>query len=231
MPLKMKELTELTGESKSTILYYLKEGLLPEPAKPKPNVALYSDSCVDIIKFIKYLQKRFAYSIGDIKKIFENNNFDFSNSFDSLVKSIELIGGDSDTIYSKEEFLQNAEISEDELDKYTKKGYLPNNNFSKKELKIVQILKRAKELNLDFALIDAYVKSAKELAKLENQIGYKLLNDDTKPHNQRYELLFELILNLKPYIFNGYTVKEHKENIKEESWNRYLKYQDLYHMY
>jgi DNA-binding transcriptional MerR regulator len=215
MPLKMKELTELTGESKPTILYYLKEGLLPEPAKPKPNVALYSDSCVDIIKFVKYLQKRFSYSIGNIKKIFANNNFDFSNSFDSLVKSLELIGGDSNTIYSLDEFLKNADIAKAELKDYIVKGYLPNNNFSKKELKIVKILKRAKELNLDFALIDTYVKSAKELAKLENQIGSKLLNDDTKPHNKRYELLFDLILNLKPYIFNGYTVKEHKENIKD----------------
>ena len=63
MALKMKELMALSDESKSTILYYIKEGLLPEPSKPKPNVHLYDESCVQILKFIKYLQHNFSYSI------------------------------------------------------------------------------------------------------------------------------------------------------------------------
>jgi len=216
MQYKMKELTELTGESKSTILYYLKEGLLPEPQKPKPNVALYDESCVNIIKFIKYLQNRFSYSINDIKTIFKNNQFEFDNSFESLINSIELIGGDMPSAYSKEEFLKKANITKEELKEFTKKGYIVNSNFSSQELEIAQILKQAKELNLDFALIDKYVKYAKELAKLENTIGSKLLADDTKSHNRRYELLFDLILKLKPYIFNSYTVKEHKQRINDE---------------
>jgi len=55
MALKMKDLIAKSGESKSTILYYIKEGLLPQPQKPKPNVHLYDEVCIDIIKFIKYL--------------------------------------------------------------------------------------------------------------------------------------------------------------------------------
>ena len=216
MSYKMKDLTALTGESKSTILFYLKEGLLPEPKKPKPNVHLYDESCVNIIKFIKYLQKKFSYSIADIKKIFQNNRFDFDNSFESLIQSIELIGTNGDKVYSKEEFLKAANISEDELNSYISKGYIKNTDFTDKELEIIDILKRAKEQNLDFKLIDSYVKTAKELAILENEVGSKLLADDTKSHNSRYELLFDLILNLKPYIFNSYTIKEHKERISDE---------------
>ena len=212
----MKELVELTGESKSTILYYVKEGLLPEPKKPKPNVHLYDESCVNIIKFIKYLQKKFSYSISEIHKIFENNRFDFDNSFESLIQSIELIGTNSDKTYSKEEFLELAGINEQELNSFIESGYLIQSHYTDKELEAVAILKRAKEANLDFSLIDAYVKCAKELATLENEVGYNLLKDDTKSHNRRYELLFDLILNLKPYIFNGYTVKEHQKRINDE---------------
>ncbi len=216
MSLKMKELVELTGESKSTILYYIKEGLLPEPQKPKPNVHLYDESCINIIKFIKYLQKKFSYSISEIHKIFENNRFDFDNSFESLIQSIELIGADSDKSYTKEELLNKAEINEAELENFINSGYLIQSHYTDKELEIIKILKRAKEANLDFKLIDAYVKCARELAVLENEIGQNLLKDDTKSHNKRYELLFDLILNLKPYIFNGYTVKEHQKRINDE---------------
>ena len=216
MPLKMKDLINLTGESKSTILYYLKEGLLPEPIKPKPNVALYDESCVNIIKFIKYLQKKFSYSIADIKRIFENNKFDFDSSFESLIQSIELIGANSSKVYTIDEFLKKSSISKEELDSYIKKGYLIKEQLGDKELEIVDILKRAKEFNLDFRLIDEYVKAAIKLAKLENDVGSKLLADDTKSHNKRYELLFDLILNLKPYIFNSYTIKEHQKRISDE---------------
>ena len=39
--LRMADLVEATGVPKSTILYYVAEGLLPEPVRPKPNVAYY----------------------------------------------------------------------------------------------------------------------------------------------------------------------------------------------
>jgi len=211
MALKMKDLIKLTDTSKSTILYYLKEGLLPEPQKPKPNMAYYDDSCVNIIKFIKYLQKNFSYSINEIKTILKNNKFDFNNSFDSLINSLKILG--SSKQFSKDEFLKEAKISESELNSYIKRGYI-SSNLTQKELEIVDILKKAKELNLDFTLFDRYVSTAKELAKIENDIGSKLLEDDKNIHNERYELLFDIILKLKPYIFNSYTVKEHQERIK-----------------
>jgi len=216
MPLKMKELIEQTGESKSTILYYLKEGLLPEPKKPKPNVALYDDSAVNIIKFIKYLQKNFSYSIAEIKHIFANNRFKFDSSFENLIEAINALRLNSEEEYSKEEFLQLAKIDAKELEEYIQKGYINAGAYGKSEVAITEILKRAKQMGLDFTLIDSYVKMAKELAKLENDIGSGLLNDDSKEHNGRYELLFDIILKLKPYIFNSHTVKEHQKRINDE---------------
>ena len=220
MALKMKELIEQSGESKSTILFYVKEGLLPQPQKPKPNVHLYDESCVDIIKFIKYLQQNFSYSISEIKHIFEHNNFSFDGSFNSMIDSLELIAGGKDTEpVSKQELLDSTGVDEDTLKEYIAKGYIyPRDGFfTTKELQVVQILQRAKELGLDFALIDRYVSVAKELAKLENEIGYKLLDDESSSHNSRYELLFDVILNLKPYIFNMQTVSTHLQNIKDKS--------------
>jgi len=220
MALKMKELMTLSDESKSTILFYIKEGLLPQPQKPKPNVHLYDNSCVQILKFIKYLQHSFSYSISEIKSIFQDNTFDFDGSFEMMVRSLELISGSRDGVwYSKKEFLTLLNMDEKTLKSYQKKGYLFERakGYSKKEVEIAEILDRAKTLGLDYSLLDAYVSDAKILAQKENEIGAKLLEDDASSHDARYELLFDLVLTLKPYIFNMHTVDTHKNIIKRDA--------------
>jgi DNA-binding transcriptional MerR regulator len=218
MALKMKDLMAQTNESKSTILFYIKEGLLPEPQKPKPNLHLYDESCIQIVKFIKYLQHNFSYSISEIKNIFKDNNFDFDGSFDMMVRSLELISGGRDNQwYTKKEFLTLLSIDEKRLKMYQDKGYLFERakGYSSKEIEVAEILERAEALGLDCSLLDAYVSDAKRLAKKENEIGSKLLKDEQETHNARYELLFDLVLTLKPYIFNLHTVQAHHDNIKK----------------
>jgi DNA-binding transcriptional MerR regulator len=211
----MKELTKLSNESKSTILYYVKEGLLPEPEKPKPNVHLYDDNSIRIIKFIKYLQKNFSYSISQIKKIFQNNNFSFDDSFDSILDAVIAIHGESEQRYTKEDMAKELDIKSAQIDEFISKGYLiEKESYSKKDIDALRVLINAKKEGLDFKLFDQYVKSAKTLAECENDIGYKFLEDDSSSHNKRYELLFDIILNYKPYILNSYTIKCHKERIK-----------------
>lgn len=208
-----------TGESKSTILYYVKEGLLPEPSKPKPNVHLYDQNCVEIIKFIKYLQHNFTYSILEIKAIFEESNFDADGSFEMMIKSLELIsGGKENRWYDKEDFLELTSLSEVTLEQYQSEGYLFERakGFSAKEIEVAKILQRAEEFGLDFLLLENYVKSAKTLAKQEFDTGSKLMKSNEAAHSEQYELLFDLILTLKPYIFNMHTVKEHQNRYTEE---------------
>ena len=220
MAYKMKELMALSDESKSTILFYIKEGLLPEPQKPKPNVHLYDESCVQILKFIKYLQHNFSYSISEIQSIFKDNTFDFDGSFEMMVRSLELISGARDNQwYAKIEFLTLLNMDEKTLKAYQDKGYLFERakGYSKKEVEVAEILERANALGLDYSLLDAYVSDAKVLAKKENEVGSKLLADDNTSHDARYELLFDLVLTLKPYIFNMHTVEIHKNTIKKDA--------------
>ena len=219
MAYKMKELMSLTEESKSTILFYIKEGLLPEPLKPKPNVHLYDESCVQRVKFIKYLQHNFSYAIAEIKSIFEDNNFDFDDSFEMMVRSLELISGTRNSQwYSKISFLRLLEMDKETLETYQERGYLFEHakGFSTKELEVAEILMRANALGLDCSLLDAYVVDAKILAEKENVVGVKLLQNSDTSHDARYELLFDLVLTLKPYIFNMHTVQAHQKNIKKD---------------
>ena len=65
--LKMNDLVKLSQTPKSTVLYYVKEGLLPEPVKDKPNFHLYDEHCVKLLSFIKYLQSNFNATISQLK--------------------------------------------------------------------------------------------------------------------------------------------------------------------
>lgn len=66
--MKMRELEQRTGVGRETIRYYLKEGLLPEPERPKPNVAHYSDAHVRAIVAIKKLQADRFLPLAAIKR-------------------------------------------------------------------------------------------------------------------------------------------------------------------
>jgi DNA-binding transcriptional MerR regulator len=55
--MKMRELERRTGVNRETIRVYLRHGLLPEPQRPKHNVALYGEEHVRGILAVRRLQK------------------------------------------------------------------------------------------------------------------------------------------------------------------------------
>jgi DNA-binding transcriptional MerR regulator len=70
----MNELTAATGVPKSTILFYLGQGLLPQPRKTSPNMAYYDPACVDRIKLIQQMQERHRLSLSEIKQCLDNED-------------------------------------------------------------------------------------------------------------------------------------------------------------
>lgn len=67
--LRMNELMAATGLSRSTILYYLGEGLLPAPVKTSRNMAYYPAECVERLNLIKSLQSRQRLPLEKIRRL------------------------------------------------------------------------------------------------------------------------------------------------------------------
>ncbi|MFZ3034143.1 MAG: MerR family transcriptional regulator [Parvibaculum sp.] len=67
--MKMKELERVTGLGRETIRYYIREGLLPEPERPKKNVAIYGKAHVRRLELIKRLQQERYLPLNLIKTI------------------------------------------------------------------------------------------------------------------------------------------------------------------
>ena len=66
--MKMQELERRTGVSRQMVQFYLAHGLLPEPVRPKPNVAEYSEEHVRAIEVIRRLQTDGRLTINEIKQ-------------------------------------------------------------------------------------------------------------------------------------------------------------------
>ncbi len=115
--LKISELAEMTGVPKSTILYYVKKGLIPEPVKTSPNMAWYSEECIEKINFIKEMQTKRFVPLDHIKHMMEAVDEKHLPP-EMLLQLNKLIFEDKtedDPSYNKAEFLKIVELTEQEL--------------------------------------------------------------------------------------------------------------------
>ncbi len=67
--MKMRQLEKETGVHRETIRTYLRHGLIPEPERPKPNVADYDNRHVKAIAAIRDLQKNSSLTLPKIKAV------------------------------------------------------------------------------------------------------------------------------------------------------------------
>jgi DNA-binding transcriptional MerR regulator len=210
MSIKMAELMKMTGETRSTLLFYVKEGLLQEPSKHKPNVHLYADDSVERVHLIKTLQNQLHYSITQIKQVFDANKFDFESGVENILQKLDMFTGVKEPRFKTlDDAVKVYDLNKKTIEKYIEEGVLDINDgyFNDKSWKMLQILSDLQASTKSKELLLAYVKSAKDLALMEFELGTELVeNDET---NQAQELFLDLILSLKPYIFNLQTKNEH----------------------
>lgn len=65
--MKMRDLEKQTGVHRETIRTYFRYNLIPEPHRPKPNVADYDETHVSAIKTIRDIQKTSGMTLKEIK--------------------------------------------------------------------------------------------------------------------------------------------------------------------
>lgn len=84
--MKMKELEAATGIGRETIRYYIREGLLPEPVRPKRNVAAYGREHVNRLNLIRRLQHERHLPLSVIKTIVNSEIVDTpTQGFERLI--------------------------------------------------------------------------------------------------------------------------------------------------
>ncbi|MEE8079813.1 MAG: MerR family transcriptional regulator [Pseudomonadales bacterium] len=74
--IKMKELESRTGVGREAIRFYIREGMIPQPDKPKRNVAFYNDTHVKRLRAIRHLKQERQMPLARIKAILNSAEFD-----------------------------------------------------------------------------------------------------------------------------------------------------------
>jgi len=222
MDYKMSELVAKTNVPKSTILYYIKEGLLPQPIKVKANLHKYDDEHVELIKYIKYMKEEIGSSIDDIKSILKNKNDSFSSSYSMLAPLMNTLSGESTSLqhYTKIEFIEHFDIEESLLNQLLNDNILiplDENNFTQKEASIINLVESFIEVGVDYAVLKEYVKHAKIISELEQKMQKDLCSIKSEENfSTLWKIMFETLFSTKEYIFNRSTHKVLHQSLKDE---------------
>lgn len=211
--LKMNELVKQSGTPKSTILYYVKEGILPEPQKDKPNFHRYDERCIELLAFIKYLQSNFHATISQIKALFASEQFDMDNPYKSLMYSLSIIMGAEEESFTGAALCREFALSSQELTALVDKGLLSPRDgiFTAKERDILAILCRCDDAERE--IVETYLQTAKSLAQQEVNITLNALRQ-SEEKDEKLKHLLDLLLVLKPYLFNMQTLNTYQQGAK-----------------
>lgn len=225
MEYKISEVVKKTNIPKSTILYYIKEGLLPEAKKIKANVHRYSDEHIELIQYITYMKEHFGSSNEQLKDILQNKDQSFaasSSMITPLMNTLSAIPSDA-RHYTKEAFIEAFHPDRELLERLLKDEILlplKENDFTEKEASIMTLVSYFIAVGVDYEILKLYVFHAKALSILEHKIQTQLCdvrNDDN--FSTLWKIVFETLFNAKTYIFNRHTYNMFFRSLKEEVLN------------
>ncbi len=182
--LKMKDLEARTGVSREAIHFYLREGLLPEPTRPKPNVAHYSEEHVVRIKVIKRLQEERFLPLVVIKTMLNDADFGSVSTADDLAAFelvfLSLLSGDAPAAdRNLSDVAAQSGFSEAELTELGELGVIEIKNAQNKptldyrDTAIIEQWARlrtlgyAEESGCDAGFLKRYADTMKQLADAE----------------------------------------------------------------
>lgn len=227
MKIKMAELVERTGVPKSTILYYIKEGLLPQPERIKQNVCLYDESFVERIKFIKYLQSTYGKTITELKAAVCTHGYDFSKGSDILIEFLEKLSGSpaSSIKMDIKELCLKTGLKESFVQELVEKNILVplvEGLFDEKDAEMALLYSGLCDVGWGVDFFARYAELSRELASFSIKKVVEMkkkLKESGDCNNKAHHLMFEIPLSIQPYIINRLGMAEHKKITQEEILN------------
>jgi len=220
---KMKTLVEKVGIKKSTILYYVKEGIFSKPEMLSKNIHLYNISEVKIKhEVINLLQNELNSSIDEIKMSIGSLKIEKKPEkiLKSIIECVKTLA-ETELIYTKKQFIEKISIESynfllknnhiDEKEKYSDRDY----EYTKNILKILNTFNKESIFGSKVIedILNEYKNGFKSISISELEFLNKLkekmnLSSDLSIDEIEglYISTFNLVLLVKPFIQNKSTL-------------------------
>jgi len=195
MEMKIGEIAKRSGVQPSTIRYYVRQGLLPEPNKVNKSMAYYDESCVEKIQAIRYLQEKRYFPLSIIKNVIRRMDEEGINLEEA--EAIEdVVFGTENNLVDKKEYLTRTGLTAAEFREAEKTGllmpYVKEKGrvlFNEEDIRFGRdLLKKISELGLEFKELDFYVRLGKEIVEHEAMLRKRLVKGKSRNENIRFTL-------------------------------------------
>ena len=177
--LRMKDLVEATGAAKSTILFYVEKGLLPQPRKTSPNMAWYDPACIERIGFIRHLQQNHNMPLDKIKILLDSRD-----AGEDLAPLLELgqavFWEEKGTPLGREEFCRETGMTSEQVDVLLKSRLLlplEDGFFDQHDVTLGKIYAQGAANGMTVEDMEFYPRLGKEIVDREMRLRARITGD------------------------------------------------------
>lgn len=185
MGMKIGELAKKSGVPVSTIRYYVKEGLLPNPEKVNKKMSYYDEACIGRLEAIQHLQGKRYYPLAVIRNILRRMDEGFSLEDAESVEDAVFAppSGEEMHLIDRKEFLRMTGLEPDQLDEVERIGllmpYLRDNKkalYNQEDVAIARdALLQAYRFGIDPREFEFYVTLGHEITDCEAALRKKII--------------------------------------------------------
>lgn len=202
--LKMKQLSDATGVAKSTILLYVKKGLLPAPVKTSPNMAYYDPLCIERIAFIKKVQVSYRLPLAAIKGLLRA--LDQGRDIAPLLELQSMLFGSAGETLDRDLFCKATGLTGSQVKTLCRLKLifpLEKNRFDHQDFAVARLLKECLDLGVAVSDLAFYPGFARQIVDREIGLREKYTKGLGFKENAGLTLeLTRLARGLRPYVID-----------------------------
>ena len=194
MKMKIGQIVKLSGIPATTIYYYIKEGLLPEPERVNKRISLYDETLVERLKTIQSLQEK-RFPLSSIKKILKR--LEKGIPLEEAVSVENVVFGlpvkNAHELIDRDTYMERTGLSEEELEEIEQHGLiLPllcekgKALYDEDDVAMgIGVFKLFFRFKVSPKEIDYYITLGRQITEKELALREKIIQDTTALENMK----------------------------------------------
>lgn len=224
MGTKISDIAKKSGVATSTIRYYVREGLLPEPERKNRNMSYYDEACIERIKIVRHFQEKKFYPLTVIRNIMRRMD-DGMSVLEAEAIEHAVFGEGAGSVVSRAEFLLKTGLTEEEVKAAEDTGLLmpfvqegKKRMYDAEDIIFAGIIRKMQEFGIDIRSLDFYVEIGRSLMEREMALRREVVRNKSKEEN----ILITSEITKSADTIRGYVLKRLFQRTVEDNIRKSL---------